>query len=254
MHPIPRDLADKFAVAFTGKSGNKAGFSAKEITEYFTQYSNLVKPHDHYGINPTRYDLFIESCYSLNPKQQYYALNDLVWKEKSSRYSYPKEDDRRTLREQLHAFISPDPIGIYFSQISEPEFRESWMTCITRLPSSPASAITAARTLLESLLKTIITERNQTPDKSGDLGKLLRQAQDSVGFDKAQDQPTHQIISGMSSVIQGLAAISNNAGDRHGLVVGQSIDDPGLAQLCIHAAGTVGIAMIELHLFGAESK
>lgn len=105
--------------------------------------------------------------------------------------------------------------------------------------------------MLETLLKTIITERGQAPDTSGDINRLLRQAQDAVGFDRARDQATHQVINGLANVLRGIAAISNRAGDRHGLVAGQSIDDPGLAQLCVHAAGTVGIAFIELHLFSA---
>lgn len=248
MHALPRNLVDRFAEAFGGK---KVGFSAKEITDYFTKYSNLVKPYDHYGVNPTRKQLFIESLYALNPKQQYYALNDLTWNDKASKYDYPKEEDRIELREQLHTFISPDPVGIRFSQIRETAYREDWATCITRLEHDPASAITSARTLLETLLKTIITERGGEPDSSGELGKLMKQAQDSVGFERAKDQPTHQIIGGLVNVINGLSAISNSAGDRHGLVAGQSIDDPGLAQLAIHAAGTVGIAFIELHLLGA---
>jgi hypothetical protein len=78
----------------------------------------------------------------------------------------------------------------------------------------------------------------------------MKQAQEAVGFDRAKDQPTHQIISGLVNIINGLATISNSAGDRHGLVAGQSIEDPGLAQLAVHAAGTVGIAFIELHLLG----
>lgn len=246
MHAIPRNLVDRFAEVFAGAN---VGFSAREITDYFTRYSNFVKPHDHYAMNPTRKQLFIESCYALNPKQQYYALNDLTWEIKPSRYEYPNETVREKLRLDLHAFISPDPIGIRFSRLRETAFREDWVSCITRLPHDPASTITAARTLLETLLKTIITERGYVADNSGDLGRLLRQAQDAVGFNRAADQPTHQIISGLASIVNGLATISNVAGDRHGLVAGQSIDDPGLAELCVHAAGTIGLAFIELHLF-----
>ena len=55
------------------------GFSAKEISEYFTIYSNLVRHHDHYGIRLKRSELFIESLYSLEPKYQYYSLNDLTF-------------------------------------------------------------------------------------------------------------------------------------------------------------------------------
>lgn len=249
MHSVPRNLVDRFAEAF---AGNQIGFSAREITEYLTKYSNQVKPFDHYGINPTRKQLFIESVYALNPKQQYYALNDLCWDEKPSRYDYPDQALREELREQLHNFISPDPIGLRFSSIREPEFRKDWASCVTRLPDDPASAITAARTMLETVLKTIITESGGEPDQSGNLGRLLRQAEDAVGVDRQDDQSVHQVIGGLSTVVDGLAAISNRASDRHGLVAGQSVDDPGLAQLCVHAAGTVGIAIIELHLLGRQ--
>lgn len=247
MHAVPRAIVDRFAQAFAGE---RVGFSAKEVTNYFVRYSNRVKPHDHYGVNPTRKQLFIESAYALAPKQQYFALNDLTWNIYPSRYDYPDEAARATLRVELHTFISPDPIGIRFSSVRESSYREDWVTCLSRLELDPASAITAARTLLETLLKTIITERGEQPDESGELGRLLRQAQDTLDFDRREDQATHQILSGFSNVVQGLAALSNEAGDRHGLVRGQSIDDPGLAQLCVHVAGTVGIALIELHLFG----
>ena len=202
-------------------------------------------------VQSTRKQLFIESVYALPPKQQYYSLNDLCWNERPSQYAYPDEAIRSDLRHRLHSFISPDPIGMRFSEIRETAFREDWASCITRLQNDPASAITAARTMLETLFRTIISERRGQPDNTGDLGRLLRQAQNAVGFDHNADQSLHQIISGLSSVVSGLATISNRAGDRHGLVAGQSIDDPGLAQLCVHAAGTVGIALIELHLFRA---
>lgn len=247
MHAIPRAIVDRYAQTF---AGNRVGFSAQEITDYFIRYSNRVKPFDHYGFNPTRKELFIESTYALPPKQQYFALNDLTWNIYPSRYDYPDDPTRTRLREELHVFISPDPIGIRFSVVREASFREDWVACLSRLEVDPASAITAARTLLETLLKTIISERGVVPDDSGELGRLLRQAQDCLNFDRRDNQAVHQVISGFTNVVQGLAALSNEAGDRHGLVQGQSIDDPGLAQLCVHAAGTVGIAFIELHLLG----
>lgn len=248
MHAVPRAIVDRFAQAF---AGNGVGFSAQQITEYFTRYSNRVKPFDHYGFNPTRKDLFIESAYALNPKQQYYALNDLTWNVHPSRYAYPDEPTRVRLRGDLHVFISPDPIGMRFSRVRETSFREDWVACLSRLDVDAASAITAARTLLETLLRTIISERGQQPDNTGELGRLLRQAQDCLNFDRRDNQGAHQVLSDLTNVVQGLAALSNEAGDRHGLVQGQSIDDPGLAQLCVHAAGTVGLSFIELHLLGA---
>jgi hypothetical protein len=252
MDSVPSNLVDKFAQSFAGEfAGTKVGFSLQQVTDYFTKYSNLVKSSNHYrGVNPTRQQLFIDSVYALNPKQQYYALNDLTWNTQPSKYQYPNETEREILRQELHSFISPDPIGLSFSKLQEPAFREDWAACLTRLQSDPASTFTAARTLLETLLKTIIKERGEEPDSSGDLMRLLKQAERCVGFNVSTSSPQsiHQIVHGLSSVVNGLAALSNNGGDRHGLVNGQSIDDPGLASLCVNAAGTVGLALIDFHL------
>lgn len=245
MQAVPRTLIGKFSQAYAGKN---VGFSASQITEHFTKYSNLVKPFDQYGMNPTRTQLFVDSVEALTPKQQYYALNDLTWCEYSSKYAYPSKEVREELRTELHCFISPDPIGLCFSNIRETAFREDWATCETRMLSNPPGAITAARTMLETLLTTIITERGAEPDGSGELGKLLKQTEDAIGFQRKNRQPEHQVLSGLANVINGLSAISNAAGDRHGLVQGQSIDDPSVASLCVNAAGTIGLAMIDMHL------
>jgi|SRR5690554_3718368 len=249
MQSVPRTLVDKFSVAFAGP---KIGFSAKEITEYFSQYSNLVKPYDHYGINPTRAALFIESVYALTPKHQYYSLNDLTFNQHKSKYEYPTEDKCKELRNELHNYISTTPIGLSFSSIREPAFREDWITCQSRIISNPSAAITSARTLLETLLKTIVHERGGSPETS-DLNRLLKQTEDILGFNRGTQQAEHQVFTGLAGIVSGLASISNAAGDRHGLIAGKSIEDPYLANLCVNAAGTLGLALIEMHLFTPKS-
>jgi hypothetical protein len=246
MQHLPRTLVDRFAQEF---AVNRVGFAAREITDYFGRYSNLVKPFDHYGMNPTRKELFIEAVYSLSPKQQYYALNDLTFNVHPSRYPYPSEEIRQRLRDELHNFISTTPIGLGFSRIRETAFREDWVTCQSRIPTNPSAAITAARTLLETLLKTIIAERGHQAEDEADLGRLLRQTEEVLAFNRGEHQAEHQLFTGLTNVINGLCTIANAAGDRHGTVGGRSIDDPYLADLCVNAAGTVGLAFIELHLF-----
>lgn len=245
MQAIPRNIVDKFAQVF---AGNRIGFSAKQITDYFSVHSPLVKPFDHYAMNPTRVQLFIESVYVLQPTQQYYSLNDLTFYVYESRYEYPSEELRQQLRDVLHSFISATPIGLGYSALRDTEFRKDWVTAQGRLLTNPASAVTAARTLLETVFKTIVSERGQQPDNSGDLGRLLRQAEDVLGFQRANNQAEHQILQGLASTVNGIATVSNEAGDRHGTVAGVSLDDPHLAKLCVNACGTIGLSFIEKHL------
>jgi len=246
MQAVPRVMVDRFAQVF---AGDRIGFSAKQITDYFSEYSPLVKPYDHYAINPTRLQLFVESVYALTPEQQYYALNDLTFFEYESRYDYPAEVDRIALRQELHSYISITPIGLGFSEIRQTAFRKDWMAAHGRLLTNPAAAVTAARTLLETLFKTIITERGEEPDNSGSLSRLLRQAQDAIGFVRAQNRAEHQLHQGLVTTVEGIANISNAAGDRHGTVAGVSLDDPHLAYLCVNACGTIGLCFVKKHLF-----
>lgn len=247
MQPVQRTIVEKFANTFAG--ARNIGFSAKEITEYFSKYSNYVKPHDHYGISLKRSELFIESVYALRPKQQYYALNDLAVIVRETKYEYPSESIRNKLLEELHCSMSPDPIGLRFSQLRETAFREDWVTAISRIDAEPSAAITAGRTMIETILKTIIKERNHEPDSTGDLGRLIKQAQNILDFNRAERQAEHQVLSGLSSIITGISNISNEAGDRHGTIMGKSISDPYIAQMVINSAGVLGIIFIEMHLF-----
>jgi hypothetical protein len=128
---IPRALAEKFSAVF---AGNKTGFSAREISDYFIRYSNLVRHCDFYGFTPTRPDLFIESLYSLEPKFQYYALNDLTFTVYPSKYPYPDEKTREALRKDLHNLISTTPIGLGFSKLIIWETQGTLMKIITLHP------------------------------------------------------------------------------------------------------------------------
>lgn len=42
--------------------------------------------------------------------------------------------------------------------------------------------------------------------------------------------------------------MSNAAGNRHGTIAGVSIESDAIAELCVNACGTLGIAFIGLHL------
>ena len=242
---IPRALAEKFAFAF---AGDKVGFSAREISDCFTGYSNLVKHYDHYGVTPKRSELFIESLYSLAPKQQYYALNDLTFYKRSSKYPYPSDDDRQSLREDLHTFISPNAIGLGYSKIRESAFRTDWIEAHRGVALSPAEAMTAARRLLETTLKTILDERQETPTDKGDIGKLIRQCEAALRFVAKDHQNEHQVLTGLASVVGGISALSNESGGRHGTIGGVEIENSAIADLCVNACGTIGLFFIELHL------
>jgi len=178
MQEVPREIVDQFAVPF---SKGRQGLSGKQLYAFFSLYSSLVKPIEVYHpIRPLKVDYFVECLYKLPPNLQYAALTDLC-KEPPAAPALPNEAMRMRLLQRLHSHLGVNTVGITYSRLSQRIFRESWLTAHSRIANSPSAAITAARTLLETTLKTIIDERGAQTDNSGNLGRLLNQALTGCG-------------------------------------------------------------------------
>jgi hypothetical protein len=80
-------------------------------------------------------------------------------------------------------------------------------------------AVTNARSMLETVLCGI--ERvldTDAPDYDGDLGKLYKRVQKLLALEPSRpdlEAPLKQVLSGLSSVVAGIAGVSNKMGDRH---------------------------------------
>ena len=142
------------------------------------------------------------------------------------------------------------PLSVALSVLSLRGIREQWWTASSRLPEQPAAAITAARALVESVCKTILIERDHTPDDSGDLHTLFKQTRKVLGLHTGQQltKSVNETISGLISVVNGLSSLSNAAGDRHGLEHGFKLDDFGVASVAVHAAGVVACTLAMAHM------
>lgn len=80
-------------------------------------------------------------------------------------------------------------------------------------------AITNARSLVEAVLAQIESDLDSSPSKyDGDLPKLYKRVQKLLKLDPARpdvDQSLKQVLSGLTSIVQGLSGLSNKMGDRH---------------------------------------
>jgi hypothetical protein len=80
-------------------------------------------------------------------------------------------------------------------------------------------AVTNARTMLETVLTDIERALNPNPpDYDGDLGKLYKRVQKLLKLEPARpdlDTPLKQVLTGLASVVSGIARVSNKMGDRH---------------------------------------
>jgi hypothetical protein len=243
---VPTNLVKQFAEAFCF---GRTGFAADEIPQFFEQYQSGVPTAASYEMAITKAVLFADCVRSLSPENQRSALYDLCDNPPKSKHPMPDASTRLYL---LHGLVQADgrsPLGISLSAMTLAGVRAQWFTAASRIPSSPAGAITAARTLVESTCKTILAERGEVADSSGDLSRLYKQTRKALGIDPdtGATQNVHQIINGLTQTVDGIARLSNAAGDRHGLVSGQKVEDGASAGLAVHAAGTVSLFLVRVH-------
>ena len=246
MRPIHPNVVQRFAKAFTY---GRNGFSLRELLDYFAGYQANVPSLHSLQHGATKSSAFLECVASLSPENQRQVLYDLCDDPPPSQYPMPTEGERKKLLAQLVQADGSSPLGVSISQITLRGIRNQWFTAASRLSESPASAITAARAIVETTCKTILTELGKEPDRTGELGRLYKQTRICLGIDPKQgvSQAVHQIINGMTQIIDGLSAISNAAGDRHGLENGHKSTELSFASLCVHSAGTVALFLVRTY-------
>ncbi len=80
-------------------------------------------------------------------------------------------------------------------------------------------AVTNARSMLETVLSDIERAVDPTaPAYDGDLGRLFKKVQTLLALEPSRpdlETPLRQILTGLSSIVVGIAGVSNKIGDRH---------------------------------------
>ena len=124
--------------------------------------------------------------------------------------------------------------------------KEVWEKAIGRTTSDPEGAITAARSLLESVCKHILDERGVKYANDGDLVKLYNVTAKALQLapEPQIEQAVKQVLSGCISVANGMAALRNTASDSHGKGVTSVKITPRFAELAVNAAGALSTFLI----------
>ena len=128
--------------------------------------------------------------------------------------------------------------------------RRTWDAALDKVVSDPEGAITATRTTLESVCKHICDERGAPYDNGWDLAKLYKAA--ATAMEIAPDQHTEriikQILSGVGTVVGGLAAMRNSLSDSHGRGKFSVRPAPRHARLAVNAGFAVAGFLIDTHI------
>ncbi len=122
-----------------------------------------------------------------------------------------------------------------------------WSKALERRASDPEGAITAARTLLETVCKHILDSREIVYDSNKiELPELYKLASEELNLSPSQhtQKVFKQILGGCSGVVSGLGTLRNRLGDAHGKGKLPVRPAPRHAELAVNLSGSVALFLI----------
>lgn len=162
----------------------------------------------------------------------YQERRDLIW------------GSFRPLIEHLEAgdrAAGDESISTSLTQFGADAIQAAWQKALSRRSSDPEGAITASRTLVESVCKHILDDAAVAYESDADFPKLwaLTAAQLNLMPAQHEHDAFKRILGNCQAVVDGLASIRNRVGDAHGKGRKPVAAKPRHAELAVNLAGAM---------------
>ena len=141
----------------------------------------------------------------------------------------------------------PDPeIEDILSTLDSNQVKSIWVKAMNRRQSDPDGAITAAKTLLESVCKHILVNEGVKYPANPDITKLYHIVCKQLMLSPNQhvDKTVKTVLGNCNAVVSGIAFIRNNLGDAHSLEPGAVSPTQLDAELAVNLAGAVATFLV----------
>lgn len=166
----------------------------------------------------------------------------------AGRRQYLREqfDPLLTFLEQQASTPGDEPVAAVLATVDAPHVAAAWEKALERRATDPEGAITAARTLLETVCKHILDEQGAEYVDADDLPKLYKATAAVLNLSPSQhtEQIFRQILGGCQAVVEGLGAFRNRHSDAHGKGKQGVRPAPRHAELAVNLAGTMATFLI----------
>ena len=232
---LPYQTFDFAAKLFAGETG----FSHPQMTAFFCHQLkkhpiDLPTPG---GINRLGRFIWFLNQFSLEDQRR--VLYELCRDDYQSAYPWPTKGDRDRLLQMIGG--SPIELPTTVTNWDTAHIQQAWRKSLDRIHEDPEGAITAARTLLESVCKHILDEINVDYDDNTDLPKLYGLTSKELNLAPSQhtEDAFKKILGGAHSVVDGLANLRNRLGDAHGQGKRPVKPLPRHAELAVNMAGSM---------------
>ena len=180
---------------------------------------------------------FIKTC---RDKNQFWSFIKTKFEKYQERREYIWNEFSELLNFLELNQVSPiDKIIIF----DESHIHVQWQKALERKISDPEGAITIARTLIESVLKHILDEKNIQYSESLELSELYKEVAKSLNLapEQHQEKIFKQILGGANGIISGLGSLRNKLGDAHGKSKKNIRPKERHSELAVNLAGSMAL-------------
>lgn len=219
----------------TGGSGRDVEYT--ELRRYFQQNANtsaLLPPFVKANRETFQFWQFIKGAYG-------------TYAERGS-FIYEQFQPLLDYLEGKIAIPSDNSISTTMRAFDEENVHVVWTRALERRTSDPEGAITAARTLLETVCKHILDERGIAyDDRKIELHQLYRLVAIEMNLapEQHEEEIFKQILGGCSAVVNGLGTLRNRMGDAHGKGKRQVRPAQRHAGLAVNLSGSLSLFLVE---------
>jgi len=135
-------------------------------------------------------------------------------------------------------------------EFSSQEIHKIWSNALSRQDNDPEGAITLSRSMVESVCKHILDDRNISYNsKNIELSELYKLTATELNLAPEQhdEKIFKQILGGCSAIVNGLGLLRNNLGDAHGPGRNKIKPKARHASLAVNLSGSMCLFLIETH-------
>jgi hypothetical protein len=159
--------------------------------------------------------------------------------------------------EASHRAPADETISGVLETFDEEGVHRAWVKALDRRLTDPEGAITAARTLLETVCKTILDAVDgDLYSETDDLPKLYHKTADRLKLAPSQhtEEAFRAILGSCQSVVNNLGTLRNRVGDAHGHGRKPVRPSKRHAALAVNLAGAMATFLVETHVSGTVSR
>jgi hypothetical protein len=151
-----------------------------------------------------------------------------------------------SLLESDMACPTEENVSQAIAKLDSEHVADAWRKALDRRNDDPEGAITAARTLVESVCKHILDESGVAYEEKDDLPKLYGLTAEQLKLSPSQhtEQIFKQILGGCKSVVEGLGALRNKLSDAHGKGKKSAKPSSRHAELAVNLAGSMATFIV----------